>query len=84
VTPLHLLLLALLLAAPLVRAAPAESEADDAPAGEPRETPAVEEAPREPAPERNADRDARQDSPDVFVPTEQVSEDLSVSFPVDI
>jgi hypothetical protein len=65
-------------------AAPAERSSENPPAEETREAPDREDAPTEPAPERGGDRSARQDSPDVFVPTEQVSEDLSVSFPVDI
>jgi hypothetical protein len=83
VTSLRLLLLALLLPASVGAAAPAEP-AREPPATETEEAPDREEAPPEPAPERGDERNARQDSPDVFVPTEQVSEDLSVSFPVDI
>ena len=80
-TTLRLLLVALLLPASVAAAQPAP---EAPPAEETREAPEQEEAPPEPAPERGDERSARRDSPDVFVPTEQVSEDLSVSFPVDI
>ncbi|MEE4361455.1 MAG: hypothetical protein V2I63_08010 [Pseudomonadales bacterium] len=93
---LGLLALALLLPSALAvfaepateAAASREPAAGDAVSGETAPGPAAEEpaqagADATPAAEP-ASRRAAPRSPDVFVPTEEVSEDLSVSFPVDI
>jgi hypothetical protein len=78
------LLLALLLPAVAVTAAPApETEPDAGPATEQEAGDADGTVDEEAAREADA-RPRNADTPDVFVPTEEVSEDLSVAFPVDI
>ena len=62
---------------------PALAGEADAPPTEATQEPETEESaeasPREPAP-----ANASEESPEVFIPSEDISEDLSVRFPVDI
>lgn len=59
------------------RAEPEEAVDQGAVTGQREPAPAAEATPAQPPPEAKP-------SPEVFVPTEDISEDLSVRFPVDI
>ena len=80
------LVAALLLGTPAVceeelNASPADTEATpEAPA----QSNADAEPADEPAPKRNGQSRERLAAPDVFTPSEEISEDIAVPFPVDI
>ena len=59
------------------RTAPEDAIDQGAAAGEDERAPAAKAPPAQPSPDAKP-------SPEVFVPTEDISEDLSVRFPVDI
>jgi hypothetical protein len=78
--------LLMLLVSPLAQA---QDEAQTRPAGIPQEQPAGQTQQEDEASETETDDEENAepldgDSPDDFVPSQQISEDLSVSFPVDI
>lgn len=64
-------------AGPAERTAPEEGADQGVATGQRERAPAAEATSAQPAPEEKP-------SPEVFVPTEDISEDLSVRFPVDI
>jgi hypothetical protein len=75
-------LLRLLLLATVAGLSPTGHAQEAEPAGE---TPVAVESPAEQAPEDTAEKTrAPAPPPEEFEPSEQISEDLSVSFPVDI
>ena len=65
---------------------PALAGEAEAPATEATSEPETEEAAEraEAVPGETAPADTREETPEVFIPSEDISEDLSVRFPVDI
>lgn len=67
-----------------VYAAPQQDESSE-PAGTVKESEAAaDNTNQNPSEVKPATPEAESDTPDTFVPTEEISEDLSVSYPVDI
>lgn len=74
---------ALIISATALLLAAAAQAAEDAAAPEPEQLPAAQNEATQPA-KPSPEKPAMADTPDTFTPSEEISEDLSVPFPVDI